>query len=597
VARAMGRPWSDKHASQGPLTDLVKPHRSIIGKLVGFSGLINLLTLTTSLFTMQVYDRVLTSQSKDTLYFLTLATLLAIGLSAILEGVRQNVANGMSAWLARQLAPNLLIRSLEQRLTMPKTRLEALREMMTVKNFIATPTLFNLVDMLWVPLYLVVVFLLSPVFGLISLIGAMVLFGLAFYNERLTRSLIRENQAMTGANMLFAESLIRNSEAIDAMGMADSTVSRWAEGYHTEVRAIEATNRVSVRIVAIAKFCRYLVQVILLMVGALLVLDLELTGGSLIAGTIIVARLLAPIDASMSYWKQFVLARQALSRLDKFCSLPRVRPSDMHLPVPTGALSVEGLTFMAPGVPTPILRGISFSIAAGETLAIIGPSASGKTTLSRLLVGVLKPTQGHVRLDGADVFDWTRSDFGRNVGYLPQDVELLPGSVRTNIGRFAQDASDDEVIRAAMMADCHQMILQLDHGYDFQLSDGGMQLSGGQRQRVGLARALFRNPRFVVLDEPNASLDTQGDAALARAIEELKRQGVTTVVISHRSNLLRLADKVLVLQEGRVSRFGDARTVLADLADGRSPVSAPPKRPTIHATPSRPVQPTQLPTA
>lgn len=593
----MARVLGSAAAARSPLADLVRPHRSIVGKLIGFSGIINLLTLTTSLFTMQVYDRVLSSQSKDTLYFLTLATVLAIGLSAILEGVRQNVANGMAGWLARQLAPNLLIRSLEQRLTMPKTRLEALREMMTVKNFIATPTLFNLVDMLWVPLYLIIVCLLKPILGLIAAIGAIVLFGLAFYNERLTRTLIRDNQVMTGANMQFAESLIRNSEAIDAMGMADSTVAHWATGYHAEASAVEATNRVSVRIVAIAKFCRYLVQVVLLMVGALLVLDLEMTGGAMIAGTIIVARLLAPIDASMSYWKQFVLARQALQRLNKFCQLPRVRPSDMHLPVPTGALSVEGLTYMAPGVGTPILRAVSFRVAPGEMLAIIGPSASGKTTLSRLLVGVLKPTQGHVRLDGADVFDWARSDFGGNVGYLPQDVELLPGSIRTNISRFARDVTDEEVIRAAMEADCHQMIMQLDLGYDFVLSDGGLQLSGGQRQRVGLARALFRNPRFVVLDEPNASLDTQGDAALARAIEELKRRGVTTIVISHRSNLLRLADKVLVLQEGRASRFGNARAVLAELADGRPPVGAP--RPDQASRPPaiQPSQNIQLPIA
>lgn len=581
--------------ARSPLAEMARPHRSILGKVILFSGIINILTLTTSLFTMQVYDRVLTSQSKDTLYFLTLATLLAVGLSAILEGVRQNVANGMSSWMSRRLAPDLLTRSLEQRLTMPNARLDALREMTTVKNFVATPTLFNVVDMLWVPLYLVIVFLLHPLFGVISAVGAFILFGLALYNERLTRSLIHENQKLASANMQFAESLVRNSEAIDAMGMADNVVGRWANGYYEEAAAVESTNKVSVRIVAIAKFCRYTVQIVLLAVGAVLVLNLDLTGGSMIAGTIIVARLLAPIDASMSYWKQFVLARQSLKRLDTFYSLPRVRPSEMQLPVPTGALAVEGLTYMAPGIPTPILRGVSFRIAAGETLAIIGPSASGKTTLSRLLVGVLKPTQGHVRLDGADVFDWTRADFGRSVGYLPQDVELLPGSVRTNIARFSGDATDEEVIRAAMMADCHQMILQLDQGYDFMLGDGALQLSGGQRQRVGLARALFRGPRFVVLDEPNASLDTQGDAALVGAIEELKRQGVTTIVISHRSNLLRLADKVLVLQEGRVGRFGDARTVLAEFAGGRSPSQS--SREAIRGIPPQTAARTPLPTA
>lgn len=569
------------------LSELVRPHRSIAGKLVVFSGIINLLTLSTSLFTMQVYDRVLSSQSKDTLFFLTLATILAVSLSAVLEGVRQNVSNGVGAWFAHRLGPTLLIRSLEQRLTMPNARLEALRELTVVKNFIATPTVFNVVDMLWVPLYLVVIFLLHPLFGVIAACGAAILFGLAYYNERLTRSRVRDNSALASANMQFAESLVRNSEVIDAMGMADQTVAHWAVRYMGEVEAVERTNALSVRVIAMAKFFRYMIQVVLLAVGALLVLDLSLTGGAMIAGTIIVARLLAPIDASMSYWKQFILARQALQRLDEFCSLPRPRNSDMRLPAPIGSLSVEGLTYMAPGVGSPILRGVQFRVAPGEMLAVIGPSASGKTTLSRLLVGVLKPTQGHVRLDGADVFDWSRPDFGPNVGYLPQDVELLPGTVRQNISRFRDDAADEEVIAAAMLADCHEMILQLDNGYDFVLGDGGLQLSGGQRQRLGLARALFRQPRFVVLDEPNSSLDTQGDAALVRAIGELKRRGVTTVVVSHRANLLQLADKVLVLQEGRATKFGAAGAVLSELAGGRTPVR--PRQPEVARGPASPL--------
>jgi ATP-binding cassette subfamily C protein/ATP-binding cassette subfamily C exporter for protease/lipase len=579
----------------GLLSELVRPHRSIAGKLVLFSGIINLLTLSTSLFTMQVYDRVLSSQSKDTLFFLTLATVLAVSLSAVLEGVRQNVSNGVASWFARRLGPTLLIRSLEQRLTMPNARLEALRELTVVKNFIATPTVFNVVDMLWVPLYLVIIFLLHPWFGVVATIGAMILFGLAWYNERMTRSRVRENSALSSANMQFAESLVRNSEVIDAMGMAEQTVSLWGLRYMGEVDAVERTNALSVRLIATGKFARYMIQVLLLAIGALLVLDLDLTGGAMIAGTIIVARLLAPIDASMSYWKQFILARQALQRLDQFCSLPRPRTSDMRLPIPAGALSIEGLTYLAPGLGNPILRGVSFSVAPGEMLAIIGPSASGKTTLSRMLVGVLKPSQGHVRLDGADVFDWSRSDFGPNVGYLPQDVELLPGTVRQNIARFREDATDEEVIAAAMMADCHQMILQLDKGYDLMLGDGGLQLSGGQRQRIGLARALFRQPRFIVLDEPNSSLDTAGDAALVKAIEELKRRGITTVVVSHRANLLQLADKVLVMQEGRATKFGPARTVLSELAGGRTPVK--PRPPEVVRNPRSPLPKPQPATA
>lgn len=569
----------DRSAGSGSaLADLVRPHWPLARRLLLFSGLINLLTLTVSLFTMQVYDRVLTSQSEDTLLFLTLATVVAILLSAILEGVRQQVANGFATWFARTLGPVLLLRSLEHRLVMPNVRLEALRELMAVKNFMATPVLFNLVDMLWIPIYLAFIFLLHPLFGVIATIGAAALLGLALVNEWGTRARIRRGQSQTSANLAFAESLVRNSEVIDAMGMAQDTVEAWAERHAYELEDARETNSFSVRLLAIAKFVRYLIQVALLAVGAMLVLELKLTGGAMIAGTIIVARLLAPIDSAIGSWKQFVTARQALKRIDQFCTLPPIRISDVQLPIPSGDISVEGLTYMAPGLPNPILRGVSFQIAAGEMLAIIGPSASGKTTLSRLMVGVLRPSQGHVRLDGADVFDWCRSDFGPNVGYLPQDVELLPGSIRQNIARFNPLATDEEVIAAAQLADCHQMILSFDKGYDLMLGEGGLQISGGQRQRVGLARALYGRPRLVVLDEPNASLDTRGDAALVSAMRQLKERGITTIIVSHRSNLLQMADKILVLQEGRVTNFGDSERVLADLANGGVAVRASARR-------------------
>jgi ATP-binding cassette subfamily C protein/ATP-binding cassette subfamily C exporter for protease/lipase len=308
---------------------------------------------------------------------------------------------------------------------------------------------------------------------------------------------------------------------------------------------------------------------VLLGVGALLVLHQQLTGGAMIAGSILIARLLAPIEAAMSYWKQFVLARESLQRLSRFCDLPPARISQMEYPKPTGQMSIEALTYAAPGMKGAILRNVSFQIAAGTSLAIVGPSASGKTTLSRLLVGVLKPTSGHVRLDGADTFEWMRSDFGQNVGYLPQDVELLSGTIRQNIARFRPDAQDADVIAAAKLADCHDMILQIDGGYDCVLTDGGHQLSGGQRQRIGLARALFGLPPLVVLDEPNASLDARGDAALLATIKKLKGLNMTTIIVSHRSNLLELSDKILLMMGGQVAKFGDARTVVEQMAGNR----------------------------
>lgn len=555
--------------SENLLRDSLRPHRHVLWQLIFFSMIANLAALAMSLYMLQVYDRVLTSQSKDTLAFLTIAIIIAMGLSAILEGIRQKVANRVGTWLAQRLAPSLLIRSLEHRLTSPTSRLEALRELSQIKSFISTPTVFSVIDMLWVPLYLVVIFLLHPVFALISVIGVALLLGLTLYNERGTRGQIKEAQAQAASNIQYAECLVRNSEVIDAMGMSKNTVSHWAQRYFDETEAIDKTQIFSSNVLAITKFVRNAVQVALLGFGALLVLDHQLTGGAMIAGSIIAARLLAPIEASMGYWKQFVLARYSYQRLLQFFELPRVRPSAMSLPVPKGTITVENLTYAIPGMKSPILRGVSFAIEAGTSLAIVGPSASGKTTLSRLLVGVLKPNMGHVRLDGADTFEWMREDFGPHVGYLPQDIELLPGTIKQNIGRFNPQAADADVVTAAKLADCHEMILQLDGGYDCMLTDGGHQLSGGQRQRIGLARALFGLPKLIVLDEPNSSLDARGDAALAATIQKLKALGITNITVSHRANLLQLADKILMMKEGRVANFGDAQTMIAQLSGGK----------------------------
>lgn len=551
------------------LRDSLRPHRKVLWQLIFFSMISNLAALAMSLYMMQIFDRVLTSQSRDTLLYLTMAILLTMGLGGILEGVRQRVANRIGTWMAQKLAPSLLIRSLEQKLVTSSTRLEALRELSQIKNFISTPTVFSVIDMLWVPLYLLVIFLLHPVFGVISFVGAAMLLGLTLFNERGTRGAIKETQAQSVSNMQYAECLVRNSEVIDAMGMSKNTVSHWAARYFDETEAVDKSQVFSSNILAFTKFIRNVVQVALMGFGALLVLDQQLTGGAMIAGSIIAARLLAPIEASMSYWKQFVLARQSYQKLLQFLDLPRARPSGMALPVPTGRLTVEGMTYTVPGMKTPILKNINFGIEPGTSLAIVGPSASGKTTLSRLLVGVLKPSLGHVRLDGADTFDWMREDFGPNVGYLPQDIELLPGTIRQNIARFNPDASDAEIIAAAKLADCHDMILQLADGYDCMLTEGGRQLSGGQKQRVGIARALFRMPKLIVLDEPNSSLDSRGDVALAATIQKLKAMGITNITISHRANLLRLADKILMMADGRVANFGDAEAVIAQLSGGK----------------------------
>lgn len=372
-------PLAAGRASGNPdnlLRKLLIPQKPIAVRLILFSAITNMAALAMSLYMMQVFDRVLTSQSKDTLFFLALAITLVVALGSMLEAIRQQVANRVGTWMAQQLGPTLLLRSLEQRLIAPNVRLEALREMTQVKNFISTPTVFSVVDMLWVPFYLLIVFLLHPIFGLLSAVGAAMLFGLTWYNERITRTAISETQSLATSNMQYAESLVRNSEVIDAMGMGKDTVAHWRTRYMAETEAVDGTQFQSSKILAWMKFVRNVVQVAVLGVGALLVLDQQLTGGAMIAGSILIARLLAPIEAAMSYWKQFVLARESLQRLSRFCDLPTPRPSQMALPKPSGAMAVENLTYAAPGMKGAILKNVSFAIAPGTSLAIVGPSAS-----------------------------------------------------------------------------------------------------------------------------------------------------------------------------------------------------------------------------
>ena len=552
------------------LKESLRPHKKVALLLVFFSMISNLAALAMSLYMMQLFDRVMSSRSQDTLIFLTLAIGMAILLAGALEAVRQNVANRLGTWLAQKIGPELLIRSLEQKVASPNARLEALRELSQVKSFLASPTLFSVVDMLWVPLYLIVVFLLHPAFGIISGVGALILFGLTWYNERATRADIQDAQIQSARNMQYAECLVRNSEVIDAMGMAKQTVGHWAQRFFNESESTDKSQNFSANVVAITKFVRNAVQVALLGYGTLLVLDHQLTGGAMIAGSIIAARLLAPIEASMSYWKQFVIARQSFQRLLQFFDLPLPRASEMSLPQPAGQLSVEALTYMVPGVKGAILKAVTFAVDAGTTLAIVGPSASGKTSLSRMLVGVLKPNSGHVRLDGADTFEWMRSDFGQHVGYLPQDIELFDGTIAENIARFDDNATSDQIVAAAQAAGVHDMILHLEKGYETRIGESGGSLSAGQRQRIGLARALFGNPFLVILDEPNSNLDSDGDNALTEAIKSVRARNGIVIVIAHRPSAIASVDLLAFMANGQIQSIGPKEEVLRKIMKGQA---------------------------
>ncbi len=469
------------------------------------SGVVNLLQLTVSIYMMQVFDRVLATRSLDTLLFLTLIALGAILLLAVLEAVRSQVMQRIASWVEARVAPEGFERALEAQLRGRPYRMEALRDLAVYRSWVSSPGALAVYDVPWVPIYLAAIFLLHPVMGMIALAGAVLLFGLTLLNEYSTSALLRQANTAAQAAQRRADAIARNAEVIDSMGMAGAVMQRWQTGVDQIAGPQQkAANRAAI-LLSSTKFFRLAVQLAVLGVGAYLVLQQEITSGASIAGSIIMGRALAPVEQLIGGWKGLVQSRQALKRLKAFLSMPRIRPPGLAMPAPLGHVSVERVTYGIPGQTTAIIKGVTFSLEPGESLAIIGPSAAGKTTLIRMLIGTLPASTGHVRLDGADVFTWKREDFGRHIGYLPQDVELFDGTVFQNIARMAE-AEPDDVFAAAMLAGCHDMILRLPQGYDTEIGEGGQHLSGGQRQLVGLARAMFGAPKLVVLDEPNSNL-------------------------------------------------------------------------------------------
>lgn len=531
------------------------------------SGAINILGITLPLFTMQVFDRVLSSRSMDTLFFLALAAILALVTVSCLDAVRSLVLGRVAEWLMQRLGPDVLARSIERRLVDNQLRTEMLRELSQLRGFISGPGVPAMLDVPWMPFYLLIAFLIHPWLGAVSLVGMILLFGLAYINEKFNSQDMRAAASVNVEVLRNGDAIMRNAEVIDSMGMSPQVTERWSRTMYRELRLQDRVHGRGALLVSLTRLTRSVLQVILYASAALLVLEQQMTGGAMLAGAIIMSRLLAPVESMFVHWRSLMFIREIYGHLQAFFALPPLRSTETSLPTPKGRVMVDRVTIAMPGHPAPILRGVAFSLEAGEHLAIIGPAASGKTTLSRILLGIMRPGQGAVRLDGMDVSKWQRQDLGRHIGYLPQDVELFSGTVAENISRFTA-CEDAEIIRAARMAGCHQMILNLPNGYDTEIGEGGVFLSGGQRQQVGLARALFGKPRLVVLDEPNSNLDSNGDIALKSALERLRTMQVTTIVVTHRQSLINHVDKLLFLQNGMVKAFGPVDEVMSLLRSG-----------------------------
>lgn len=533
-----------------------------------FSGVINLLQLTTSIYMMQVFDRVLSTRVLDTLAYLSLLAVFAILVLAVLEAVRGQILQRVGAWIEHRVAPEGFVRAIEGALAGGTYRMEALRDLGVCRGFLASPTMLSLYDVPWVPIYIGFIFLLHPIMGWMALGGAVLLFALTVTTELTTSRLLKDVNTAATTSQRCAEAIARNAEVIDSMGMQAAVIERWRESVAAMTQPQQRASDRAAMMVAATKFLRLAVQIGVLGIGVYLVLQQELTAGASIAGSIIMGRALGPVEQMIGGWKQVVQVRQSYRRLQAFLSLPRLRPTGLPLPAPTGRLNVDHVSYAFPGQGTALIKGVNFSLQPGESLAIIGPSAAGKTTLIRMLVGTLKPSAGTVRLDGADVFSWLREDLGRHVGYLPQDVALFDGTIFRNIARMG-DAEPDAVYDAAKLAGCHEMILGLPQGYDTEITDGGRALSGGQRQLIGLARAMFGRPRFLVLDEPNSNMDGDSEASLARALKALKAQGSTVILVSHRPSLMQAVDRIMVLRHGAMEVFGPRAEVLKRLMTAR----------------------------
>jgi PrtD family type I secretion system ABC transporter len=516
----------------------------------------------------------------ETLILLTVLVGFAFLVLGGLETARGRVFNRLGAWLEETLTPELIRAGLARRLAGEPVGAQALRDLGQVRSFVGGQGIQPLVDAPWVPIFIAVIWLLHPWLGMLALAAAVLLFAVAVANELTTRAPLREANRRSVEAQGGVEAALRNADVVHAMGLLPALTARW---HKASARALEGQERAGDRgslLVGTSRFVRLFVQSAILGLGAFLVIRGELTAGAMIAGSILLGRALAPVEQAIGAWKQMIAARVAHARLQALLRAAPAPAPAMDLPPPTGRLTVDRATLLAPGArrgeTPPILRNVSFELTPGDVLGVVGPSASGKTTLCRLIVGIWRPSAGHVRLDSAEVHAWDRAALGAHIGYLPQDVELFGGTVRDNIARLGA-ADDTAVIAAAKLAGVHDMILHLPDGYNTPVGEAGAVLSAGQRQRVGLARALFGRPRLVVLDEPNANLDAEGEAALLDAVAAVKAQGTTVVLVAHRMGTLAHADKLLLMRDGAVEAFGPRDAVLARLK-GPRPVEAPAAR-------------------
>ncbi len=575
--------------------------RRVLLLLGGFSFVVNLLLLTMPLYMLQIYDRILPSQSTDTLTFLSIIAAAALIVLGLLEAIRAVLAARAATKLETELGADAL------RLSMEVSRatdgdIQPLRELSSVKQFIASRSVFALLDFPFAPLFIGVLYFIHPILFYLTLAGAVVLILLAVINQWITSAASREASVRQNAAMVSAQAMTRNAETLRAMGMSGNGITVWGEHNADNLIAQASVDERNAFMTGLSRTIRMGLQIAILGVGAMLVLRNEMTAGMIFASSIISGRGLQPIDQVIGGWRQFVLTWRSWKN---FCvKLERLPPEAQRtsMPDPKGDMSVEAALVMAPGGAgdPPILNRVSFRVGAGEVIGIVGPSGSGKSTLARVMVGAQKMSAGTVRVDGTDIQNWEPTQLGRHIGYLGQDVDLLPGTIKQNIARLNPQPDDQAVLAAAAKAQVHELIQSLPSGYDTWMGPGGVQLSGGQRQRIALARAFYGNPQMMVLDEPNANLDDDGEVALHKALLAAREAGVTVVIITQRKQVLAIVDKILRLHQGTVDffdtreKFVEALQKLRDAKAAKAGQQAPAK-PAPAAAQATPVAPAASP--
>jgi len=562
---------------QSELRRAIETSRRAFLSTGAFSLVINLLMLAGPLFMLQVYDRVLTSGSMPTLVALSLMTFALYGIIGFLELVRTRVIVRIGVEIDRRIGDRIFQAALRRSLASPGSSMSALRELDSLRQFISGPGPLTFFDAPWTPIYLLVIFMTHWTLGIAATIGAVILVIIAWLSETRSRGPLSEAGKAAARGLELAETGQRNAEAITAMGMMTAYRARWQKANDDalawQVLASDTLGGLS----SLSKALRLLLQSFMLAIGAALAIKGDISAGAIVAATIIFGRALAPVEQAIGHWRSFVKAHESYYRLDELLRKEPEPPAKTALPAPKGHVEVTGLRVASPDTRQLILSNLNFTVTPGSMLAVIGPSASGKSTLARTLVGLWQPFAGMIKLDGARLDQWSSEDLGCHIGYLPQDVELFAGTVKDNISRFRDNVPDADVTGAARMAHAHEMIMALPQGYDTQLGAFGTYLSAGQRQRIGLARALFGHPALVVLDEPNSNLDRLGDEALASAIDGCRERGQAVILISHRVQAIGKADLLLYLERGMQRAFGPRNEVMK-LFQGAPPSGQPAPR-------------------